>query len=86
MRIDCHVHAFAEAIVERAMTALRAELPSDHVSDDGRLDTLVAHLDRLEFDHAIVASIATKPSQFDVIRQWSSSIRNGALERRQQRS
>ncbi len=79
MRIDCHVHVFADTIVERAMATLRAELPPGFKCDDGRMSTLVQHLERHQFDHAIVASIATKPPQFKVIREWSTAIRNGQL-------
>ncbi len=79
MRIDIHAHAFADAIAERAMTALRATMPPDYSCADGRLGTLLSELEAFGFDAAVICSIATKPTQFDVIMKWSDAIRQGAL-------
>jgi predicted TIM-barrel fold metal-dependent hydrolase len=79
MRIDLHAHAFADTIAERAMTALMAAMPTGYRSEDGRLGTLADQLTACCFDAAAICSIATKPSQFDVIRKWSEAIRNGAF-------
>ena len=79
MRVDSHVHAFADAIAERAMAALLAKMPPGYAAFDGRLATLADHLETHGFDAAVLCSIATKPSQFDVIRAWSQAIREGAF-------
>ncbi len=79
MRIDSHVHAFAERIVERAMTALRQGLPAGYKSFDGRLDTLLQHLDENGLERAVLCTIATKPEQFKVIMEWLGRLRGGEL-------
>jgi len=79
VRVDSHVHAFADAIAERAMAALLAKMPPGYAAFDGRLATLTDHLETHGFDAAVLCSIATKPAQFDVIRSWSRSIREGAF-------
>ena len=79
MRIDLHAHAFADKIAERAMTALMADMPPGYQAEDGRLGTLAAQLTASGFDAAVICSIATKPSQFDIILKWSEAIRNGAF-------
>jgi predicted TIM-barrel fold metal-dependent hydrolase len=79
MRIDFHTHAFADAIAERAMTALKAQMPPGYRCFDGKLGTLVAQLAEHRLDAAVLCSIATKPAQFDVILKWSDAIRQGAF-------
>ena len=80
MKIDMHTHAFADAIVERAMAALKANIPPDfHTPYDGRLPSLVRELKSHGFDHAVLCQIATKPSQFAPILEWSRAIRDGRL-------
>ena len=79
MRIDLHAHAFADTIVERAMAALLAEMPPGYRCEDGRLGTLAGQLEACGIDAAVICSIATKPTQFDVIMKWSEAIRNGAF-------
>jgi uncharacterized protein len=79
MRIDIHAHAFADAIADRAMAALKATMPPDRPCEDGRLGTLVDRLVGYQFDAAVICSIATKPAQFDVILKWSDAIRNGSF-------
>lgn len=78
MRIDLHCHAFAEPIADRAISALNANLAEEYkTSFDGRLGTLVSELRANGFDHAVLCQIATKPSQFEPILQWSEAIRRG---------
>ena len=78
MRIDVHCHAFAEAIVDRAMEALNGNLAEEYrTTFDGRLGTLVKELRDHGFNHATLGQIATKPSQFEPIFKWSESIRRG---------
>lgn len=80
MRIDFHTHAFADAIAAKAMATLQAELPPGiEACADGRLGTLVAQLAEHGMDAAVVCSIATRPSQFEPILQWSQAIRDGAF-------
>ena len=80
MRIDLHTHAFPEPIAARAMAALSAELPPGvQAAHDGRLSTLCGELCHHGFDHGVLCSIATKPTQFRSIFEWSRQIRDGVF-------
>jgi len=80
MKIDMHSHAFAEPIVERAMAALKANIPPDFPCPyDGRLSSLIRELKSHGFDHSVLCQIATKPTQFAPILNWSKAIRDGQL-------
>ena len=73
MIVDFHTHAFPDALAERAIPALEEEADvKAHL--DGRVSSLVGSMDRSGVDRAVVASIATKPSQFRSIFTWSQSI------------
>ena len=72
--IDFHAHAFPDALAERAMRTLLGEHENIHAYTDGRLSSLIASMDRSGIDAAVIASIATKPEQFDKILAWSATI------------
>lgn len=78
MIIDIHTHAFPNKLAERAIPALekKADVKA-HL--DGRISSLVTSMDRSDIDLAVVASIATKPSQFQTILAWSEEIRSHRL-------
>ena len=68
-----HAHAFPDHIAERAVPALskRAQLP---VYTDGTIRGLLASMERAGIERTVVASIATKPGQFESILKWSKEI------------
>jgi predicted TIM-barrel fold metal-dependent hydrolase len=75
MIIDAHTHAFPDAVAERAIPWLEEE-GKIKAYLDGTIRGLLESMDRAGIDAAVVASIATKPSQFDSILRWSQSIAN----------
>ena len=73
MIIDVHTHAFPDAIAERAIPHLEAE--GDITAFlDGTIASLLRSMNESEIDSAVVASIATRPGQFDSILRWSLEI------------
>ena len=76
MIIDFHTHAFPDALAERAMRTLLAEIHEETVRayHDGRVSSLLASMDRAGIERSVLCSIATKPDQFDKILAWSRSI------------
>ncbi len=73
--IDFHTHAFPDELAEKAMSVL--ELEGDVKAHlDGRVDSLISSMDRCGIEKSIVCSIATKPSQFEPILEWSQKIRS----------
>ena len=73
MIIDIHTHAFPDALAARAVPHLEEEgNVTAHL--DGTVTSLVASMDATGIDVSVVASIATKPAQFDSIIQWSKAI------------
>jgi uncharacterized protein len=73
MIIDFHTHAFPDSLAAKAIAALTAEIDMT-TKHDGRLSSLLASMDTAGIDKAVVCSIATKPSQFAPILQWSKEI------------
>lgn len=71
--VDIHTHAFPDAIAERAMRHLSdaAQVPAYL---DGTVSALIGSMDGAGIDRSVVASIATKPSQFESILNWSRAI------------
>ncbi len=73
MIIDIHTHAFPDRLAGRAVPYLEEE-GGIHAHLDGRVSSLVDSMDGAGVDVSVVASIATKPEQFDSILSWSESI------------
>ena len=73
--IDFHTHAFPDALAERAMLSLEHGA-STKAFLDGRITSLLDSMDRSGIAKCVVCSIATKPSQFEPILQWSQTIRS----------
>jgi len=73
--IDFHTHAFPDKLAEKAIGCLEEEggIPARL---DGRLTSLLASMNRCGIEKSVVCSIATKPSQFDPILEWSESVRS----------
>ncbi len=73
--IDFHTHAFPDALAERALAALQHGA-SVKAFLDGRISSLITSMDRCGIQKSVVCSIATKPSQFEPILQWSKTIQS----------
>ena len=76
--IDFHTHAFPDAIAGRAMKSLEHGA-STKAFLNGRLSSLIVSMDRACIEKSVVCSIATKPSQFEPILQWSREIRSNRI-------
>lgn len=74
MIVDIHVHAFPDALAERAIRKLDAETDLATAQLDGTLASLLASMDRAGIQQAVLCSIATRPAQFDPILEWSLEI------------
>jgi predicted TIM-barrel fold metal-dependent hydrolase len=77
--IDVHTHAFPDRIAERAMATLEAEVEEVKAVLDGRLSSLLGSMDGAGIEISVLASIATKPSQFPSILEWSKEIRSARI-------
>jgi len=71
--IDFHVHAFPDALAARAVSRLEAGVRVKALTD-GTVSGLLASMDRAGVEASVIQSIATKPSQFEPILEWSASI------------
>ncbi len=71
--IDFHTHAFPDALAERALPELEKEGDVKAVLD-GKLSSLLRSMDGAGIQVSVVASIATKPTQFRPILEWSRAI------------
>lgn len=71
--IDFHTHAFPDDLAERAMTALQDSCDVKAVLD-GTIASLITSMDASGIAASVIASIATRPKQFDPIMQWSKQI------------
>jgi uncharacterized protein len=78
--IDVHTHAFPDHLAARAMAQLQAETDQVVAVLDGTVEGLLHSMDHAGIDRSVVASIATKSSQFDAILRWSGSIRSDRIE------
>ncbi|MEN8127089.1 MAG: amidohydrolase family protein [Planctomycetota bacterium] len=72
--IDFHTHAFPDALAEHAIAQLLSEADDVCSFLDGRVSSLVASMDANGIESSVLCSIATKPSQFGPIFQWSQQI------------
>lgn len=73
--IDFHTHAFPDALAPRAIAALEAEADIK-ARLDGTVAGLLASMDQAGVAISVVCSIATKPSQFEPILNWSKQVRS----------
>ncbi len=71
--IDFHTHAFPDALAERAVPQLAQEA-NVKPALDGKVSSLLRSMDEAGIQASVVASIATRPEQFDAILKWSEKI------------
>lgn len=76
--IDFHTHAFPDAVAEKAIPFLEGEADVK-AAHDGKLSSLLSSMDRAGIQSAVVCSIATKPSQFLPILEWSKQIASSRI-------
>ena len=77
--IDFHTHAFPDKLAERAVQILLEE--GQRMYDvkaylDGKVSSLLSSMHRCGIEKSVICSIATKPSQFEPILEWSKQIRS----------
>lgn len=76
--IDFHTHAFPDELAARAMQTLQAHCDvKAHL--DGKVSSLLASMDICGIEKSVVCSIATKPSQFEPIFEWSRKIQSDRI-------
>ncbi len=76
--IDFHAHAFPDAVAEKAMPTLEKQ-GNVEAPLDGKVSSLLRSMDETGIDISVVASIATKPKQFEPILNWSKEIASDRL-------
>ena len=85
MFIDCHMHAFAEKIAERAVNQLinYYKMPTPF---GGRLDDVLAAANEAGLDGLILLVAATKPEQVKPANDWVLSMLKQYQDERQKSS
>jgi len=73
--IDIHTHAFPDQVAAKAIPALEKE-GNVKAYHDGRISSLLVSMDRAGIARSVLCSIATRPSQFEPILDWSIAIRS----------
>ncbi len=76
--IDFHTHIFPDQLAATTVPAL-AKSGNVTPATDGTAAGLLASMDRAGIAAAVICSIATKPSQFSAIFDWSLSLRSERL-------
>jgi uncharacterized protein len=76
--IDFHTHAFPDALADRAMEHLthKGNIAAFH---KGTVSALLESMDKAGIEKSVVCSIATKPSQFDPILNWSKTVKSDRI-------
>ena len=81
--IDFHVHAFPDFLAQRATARVRQDAGMNPALGgavarprDGTVGSLLASMDAAGVTQSVVLSVATRPSQFPDILQWSRAIRS----------
>jgi predicted TIM-barrel fold metal-dependent hydrolase len=76
--IDFHTHAFPDTLAEQTVPKLCA-FAKVEAALDGKVSSLIAEMDRLGIGASVVLTIATKPSQFESILSWCTSVASSRL-------
>ncbi len=77
--IDFHTHAFPDRLAADAVPFLERE-GDVKACLDGTVSGLLASMDRAGIGRSVVCSIATRPSQFEAILNWSKQVRSDRIE------
>jgi predicted TIM-barrel fold metal-dependent hydrolase len=82
MFIDCHMHAFADNIADKAVAQL---IDYYHVTAPytGRVSEMMEVAAKVKLDGCILIVAATRPTQVKPANNWVLSLRNEYLEHRQ---
>jgi hypothetical protein len=75
MIIDFHTHAFNPKVAKRAVEKL-AQISGITPYTDGTVERLADRMDEWGVDKSVMLSIATKPSQQQIINDWAAKINN----------
>ncbi|HER62820.1 MAG TPA: amidohydrolase [Desulfobacteraceae bacterium] len=76
--IDFHTHAFPDELAARAIPFLEEE-GNVKAFLDGTVTDLLRSMDRAGIEKSLICSIATRPSQFGSILDWSKTIRTDRI-------
>lgn len=76
--LDFHTHIFPDHLAPTTIAAL-AQAGNVRPAADGTAAGLLASMDRAGIAASVICSIATKPSQFSAILDWSCTIRSQRL-------
>ncbi|MCK9265499.1 amidohydrolase family protein [bacterium] len=76
--IDFHTHAFPDSLAHKAIKVLSTE-GRIGAELDGKLSSLISSMDETGIEKSVICSIATKPSQFNSILEWSKLIRSDRI-------
>lgn len=74
MLIDFHVHAFPDAVAEKAIPALSKCSGGVVPAYDGKIDSLKAHMRAHGVAHSVVLNIATNPHQEKKVNDFAISL------------
>jgi len=76
--IDFHTHAFPDDLAARVvpLIARKAGVPAFL---DGKVASLLRSMDQAGIERSVICSIATRPTQFRKIFEWSKSVRSDRL-------
>ena len=78
--IDFHTHNFPDALAPRAVEVMVAKLEGRMTPvGDGTLATQLSDMDKAGVSKSVICSIATKPSQFQVILDRAKAMRDGVF-------
>lgn len=77
MIIDFHTHVFPDKIAEKTVAALEKNGNTPAFSN-GRLDGLMAQMEKAGVDISVNLPVLTKPSQFDSILSFAKEINEAA--------
>jgi predicted TIM-barrel fold metal-dependent hydrolase len=76
--IDFHTHAFPDDLAAKAIPHLETE-GNIKAFLNGTVADLLRSMDRARIEKSLICSIATKPSQFHSILDWSKTIRTNRI-------
>lgn len=71
--VDFHVHAFPDAVAERALASLSQAYQMEPIVD-GTISGLTDLMERTGVDYSVIQPVATKPTQVEGINDWAAGI------------